>query len=81
MNNNTSQIFIWLSLGLIVFILITCFLTIIMFYKKVPQGKAFIRKSAKETRIATDRGIFVVPFLHKLEIVDIDDLKKTIKIN
>ena len=63
--------FIGIGLGLLLFIIIVYFAIIAMFYKKVPQGKALVRTGFKGTRVATDRGLYVVPVFHKVEIMDI----------
>ncbi len=60
-----------LGLGLILFIIIVYFAIIAMFYKKVPQGEALIRTGFKGTKVATDRGMYVVPVFHRVEIMDI----------
>ena len=45
------------------------------FYKKIPQGKALVRTGIGGTKVAFNKGMFVVPVLHKMEIMDIS-LKK-----
>ena len=45
------------------------------FYKKIPQGKALVRTGIGGTKVAFNKGMFVVPILHKVEIMDIS-LKK-----
>ena len=60
-----------LGIGLILFIIIVYFAIIAMFYKKVPQGEALIRTGFKGTKVATDRGMYVVPVFHRVEIMDI----------
>ncbi|QKX05115.1 flotillin family protein [Aquimarina sp. TRL1] len=63
--------FIVIGLGLILFLIIVYFAIIAMFYKKVPQGQALVRTGFKGTKVATDRGLYVVPVFHKVEIMDI----------
>ncbi len=62
---------IGLCVGLILFIVIVYFAIIAMFYKKVPQGQALVRTGFKGTKVATDRGMYVVPVFHRVEIMDI----------
>lgn len=45
------------------------------FYKKIPQGKAIVRTGVGGTKVAFNKGMYVVPVLHKMEIMDIS-LKK-----
>lgn len=45
------------------------------FYKKIPQGKALVRTGIGGSKVAFNKGMFVVPVLHKMEIMDIS-LKK-----
>lgn len=62
---------IGISLGLILFLVIVYFAIIAMFYKKIPQGQALVRTGFKGTKVATDRGLYVVPVFHRVEIMDI----------
>jgi len=68
--DNLPQI-IGIGLGLILFLVIVYFAIIAMFYKKVPQGEALVRTGFKGTKVATDRGMYVVPVFHRVEIMDI----------
>jgi len=66
----------YLGLGIIAIIaIIFIFLAIVFvvsrFYKKVPQGQALVRTGWGGIKIATDRGLLVIPAIHKLEIMDI----------
>ena len=45
------------------------------FYKKIPQGKAIVRTGVGGTKVAFNKGMYVIPVLHKMEIMDIS-LKK-----
>lgn len=45
------------------------------FYKKIPQGKAIVRTGVAGTKVAFNKGMYVIPVLHKMEIMDIS-LKK-----
>ncbi len=62
---------IGISLGLILFLVIVYFAIIAMFYKKIPQGQALVRTGFKGTKVATDKGLYVVPVFHRVEIMDI----------
>lgn len=44
-------------------------------YKKIPQGKAIVRTGVGGTKVAFNKGMFVIPLFHKMEIMDIS-LKK-----
>jgi uncharacterized membrane protein YqiK len=63
--------FIYIGLGLIAFAALSYVLIIALFYKKVPQGEALVRTGFKGTKVATDKGLYVVPVFHKVEIMDI----------
>ena len=58
-------------LGAFLFLAIVYFAIIAMFYKKVPQGEALVRTGFKGTKVATDKGLYVVPVFHRVEIMDI----------
>ncbi|MDR2954901.1 MAG: hypothetical protein LBV43_07465 [Prevotella sp.] len=45
------------------------------FYKKIPQGKAIVRTGFGGTKVAFNKGMYVIPVFHKMEIMDIS-LKK-----
>lgn len=47
-------------------------------YKKVTQGRALVRTGAGRTTVEYDRGLFVIPIFHTLEIMDIS--VKTIEV-
>ena len=70
MMENLFQI-IGMGIGLILFLVILYFAIVAMFYKKVPQGQALVRTGFKGTKVATDRGMYVVPVFHRVEIMDI----------
>ncbi len=52
-------------LGVLVFIIVA------MFYKKVHQGEALVRTGFRGTKVATDKGLYVVPVFHRVEVMDI----------
>ncbi len=60
-----------MGIGLLLFLIILYFAIVAMFYKKVPQGQALVRTGFKGTKVATDRGMYVVPVFHRVEIMDI----------
>ena len=45
------------------------------FYKKIPQGKAIVRTGVGGSRVAFNKGMYVIPVFHRMEIMDIS-LKK-----
>lgn len=51
-----------------VFIILYAFAT---FYKKIPQGKAIVRTGVGGGKVAFNRGMYVIPILHQMEIMDI----------
>ena len=63
--------FIGIGVGLLLFLIIVYFAIIALFYKKVPQGEALVRTGFKGTKVATDKGLYVVPVFHRVEIMDI----------
>ncbi|GFD82919.1 MULTISPECIES: SPFH domain-containing protein [Tenacibaculum] len=70
MTNSLLQV-IGVGVGLILFLIILYFAIIAMFYKKVPQGQALIRTGFGGTKVATDKGMYVIPVFHRVEIMDI----------
>lgn len=59
------------GIGLILFLVIVYFAIIALFYKKIPQGQALVRTGFGGTKVATDKGLYVVPVFHRVEIMDI----------
>ncbi len=70
MMDNLLQI-VGMGIGLLLFLVVLYFAIVAMFYKKVPQGQALVRTGFKGTKVATDRGMYVVPVFHRVEIMDI----------
>ena len=68
--NTTLQI-IAIIIGGFLFLAIVYFAIIAMFYKKVHQGQALIRTGFGGTKVATDKGLYVVPVFHRVEIMDV----------
>lgn len=60
-----------LIVGAVLFLAIVYVAVIAMFYKKIPQGQALVRTGLGGIKIATDKGMYVVPVFHKLEIMDL----------
>tara|TARA_R110002051_G_scaffold23818_3_gene59713 strand:+ start:992 stop:3061 length:2070 start_codon:yes stop_codon:yes gene_type:complete len=58
-------------IGVVIFLIILFVAIIAMFYKKIPQGQALVRTGMGGTKVATDKGMYVVPVLHRVEIMDI----------
>ncbi|MGV3767011.1 MAG: hypothetical protein ACO1NW_12845 [Chitinophagaceae bacterium] len=56
--------------GIVFFIFIVLF-AFATFYKKIPQGKAIVRTGVGGGKVAFNRGMYVIPILHKMEIMDI----------
>jgi uncharacterized membrane protein YqiK len=61
--------------GAILFIFLVILGMLASFYKKIPQGKAIVRTGVGGTKVAFNRGMYVIPVFHKMEIMDIS-LKK-----
>jgi len=62
---------ILLALGVIVFLIISFFVVLSMFYKKIPQGKAIVRTGVGGSKVSFNKGMYVIPVFHKMEIMDI----------
>ncbi|PCE64249.1 flotillin family protein [Sediminicola luteus] len=60
-----------MAVGAILVLLIGYFALIAMFYKKIPQGEALVRTGFKGTAVAFDKGLYVIPVFHKVEVMDI----------
>ncbi|MBF4982986.1 flotillin family protein, partial [Nonlabens mediterrranea] len=59
------------GVGIFLFLVIVYFAIIAMFYKKVHQGQALVRTGFGGTKVATDKGLYVVPVFHRVETMDI----------
>ena len=62
---------IYLIIGIIIFLFFAFLVVISSFYKKIPQGKAIVRNGFGGTKVAFNKGMYVVPVFHKMEIMDI----------
>lgn len=60
-----------LLIGGIVFFFFIILIAFANFYKKIPQGKAIVRTGVGGGKVAFNRGMYVIPILHKMEIMDI----------
>ena len=60
-----------LIIGIIVFLFLAFLVVLSSFYKKIPQGKAIVRTGVGGTKVAFNKGMYVVPIFHKMEIMDI----------
>lgn len=57
-----------IAIVVLIFVMISLF---IKWYKKPIHGRALVRTGSGGTRIAFEKGMFVIPVLHRLEIMDI----------
>ncbi|WP_290795488.1 hypothetical protein [Flavihumibacter sp. UBA7668] len=60
-----------LLIGGIVFFIFIVLFAFATFYKKIPQGKAIVRTGVGGGKVAFNKGMYVIPILHKMEIMDI----------
>ncbi len=56
------------GIAFFIFIILFAFAT---FYKKIPQGKAIVRTGVGGGKVAFNKGMYVIPILHQMEIMDI----------
>ncbi|MDR1380132.1 MAG: hypothetical protein LBJ47_01485 [Tannerella sp.] len=61
--------------GAAIFVLLVFMGMLASFYKKIPQGKSIVRTGVGGTKVAFNKGMYVIPIFHKMEIMDIS-LKK-----
>ena len=57
--------------GGIVFLLFIIMYAFAAWYRKIPQGKAIVRTGVGGGKVAFNKGMYVIPILHKMEIMDI----------
>lgn len=62
---------ILIGLAIAIFAILLLVFIIAKFYRKVPQGKALVRTGFGGIKIATDKGMYVIPVFHKVEVMDI----------
>ncbi|WP_437919140.1 flotillin family protein [Sphingobacterium sp. LRF_L2] len=60
-----------IAVGAVVFLILAFFVVLSMFYKKIPQGKAIVRTGVGGSKVAFNKGMYVVPVFHRMEIMDI----------
>ncbi|MBE8719882.1 SPFH domain-containing protein [Sphingobacterium pedocola] len=60
-----------IGIGAIIFIIVAFFVVLSMFYKKIPQGKSIVRTGVGGSKVAFNKGMYVIPVFHKMEIMDI----------
>ena len=60
-----------LLIGGIVFLIFIVLFAFATFYKKIPQGKAIVRTGVGGGKVAFNKGMYVIPVFHKMEIMDI----------
>ena len=66
-------------IGSVLFVLLVLLGILASFYKKIPQGKAIVRTGVGGTIVAFNKGMYVVPIFHKMEIMDISVKKLQIE--
>ncbi|NDV78231.1 flotillin family protein [Dysgonomonas sp. 511] len=67
--------YVLLIVGGVVGLFLIFLFIVASFYKKIPQGKSIVRTGFGGTKVAFNKGMYVVPVIHKMEIMDIS-LKK-----
>jgi len=60
-----------LLIGGIVFFIFIILFAFASFYKKIPHGKAIVRTGVGGGKVAFNKGMYVIPILHRMEIMDI----------
>ena len=65
--------------GVSVFVILIFFGILASFYKKIPQGKAIVRTGVGGSHVAFNKGMYVIPVFHKMEIMDISVKKVQIE--
>lgn len=68
--NNFGSLTLTIIAGVVFLFLIILF-AFATFYKKIPQGKAIVRTGVGGSHVAFNKGMYVIPILHKMEIMDI----------
>ncbi|SMC63460.1 flotillin family protein [Moheibacter sediminis] len=62
---------ILIAVGVLIFLFFGFLVVLSSFYKKIPQGKAIVRTGFGGTKVAFNKGMYVIPIFHKMEIMDI----------
>jgi uncharacterized membrane protein YqiK len=73
-----GQIIVILA-GTVFFVILVFLALLASFYKKIPQGKSIVRTGVGGTKIAFNKGMYVIPVFHKMEIMDISVKKLEIE--
>lgn len=60
-----------LLIGGIIFFFFIILFAFASFYKKIPHGKAIVRTGVGGGKVAFNKGMYVIPVLHRMEIMDI----------
>ena len=68
--SNIANIAIIVMVALVLLIVLY-FIIIAIFYRKIPQGESLVRTGFGGTAVAFDKGLYVIPVLHRVEIMDI----------
>ncbi len=76
MTGTTIALIIGGAIAVIAFMIIIVFVS---FYKKVPQGVAMVRTGQGGTAVEYDKGMFVIPVIHMVELMDLS--VKTVEIS
>ncbi|NBP70367.1 MAG: flotillin family protein, partial [Cytophagia bacterium] len=58
-------------IGGIVFVILILLFAFANFYKKIPHGQAIVRTGVGGGKVAFNAGMYVIPILHRMEIMDI----------
>jgi len=70
---------IFIITGVVIFFIFVLLFLLAAFYKKIPQGKAIVRTGVGGTGVAFNKGMYVIPVFHKMEIMDISVKKLEIE--
>ncbi|MGG8497889.1 flotillin family protein [Tenacibaculum sp. TC6] len=62
---------VWMVVGGLASLVLLFVIIIALFYRKIPQGQALVKTGFGGTAVAFDKGMYVIPVLHKVEIMDI----------
>lgn len=73
-----GQAVFYVILGVIAVVFLGIIAMFASWYKKVPQGQALVRTGSGGSKVEFDKGMFVVPILHMVELMDLS--VKTIEI-
>src|SRR5690606_827249 len=60
-----------IAVGVLIFLFFAFLVVLSSFYKKIPQVKAIVRTGFGGTKVACNKGMYVILIFHKMEIMDI----------